>query len=78
MRVPLVHGDLVGRSGLMCDGKRTFTITMTNAQYDVMKAAVDQIFIEWKEQGRIRLSDRQTLMRAFKHLSDQFEQGSRG
>lgn len=61
----------------MCDGKRTFTITMTNAQYDIMKAAVDQILIEWKDLGKIRGSDRQTLMRAFKHLSDQFETGAR-
>lgn len=59
----------------MCDGKRTFTVTMTMAQYDVMKAAVDQVLIEWKEHGKIRGSDRQTLMRAFKHLSDEFQEG---
>ena len=59
----------------MCDGKRTFTITMTMAQYDVMKAAVDQVLIEWKDQGKIRGSDRHTLGRAFKHLSDEFQQG---
>jgi hypothetical protein len=50
-------------------------MTMTMAQYDVMKAAVDQVLIEWKEQGKIRGSDRQTLMRAFKHLSDEFQEG---
>ena len=61
----------------MCDGKRTFTITMTLAQYDVMKAAVDGVLIEWKQQGKIRGSDQHTLMRAFKHLSDEFEEGRR-
>jgi hypothetical protein len=59
----------------MCDGKRTFTITMTNAQYDVMEAAVEQVLQDWKGMGLMRASDRQTLKRAFKHLSDEFQQG---
>ena len=52
-------------------------ITMTLAQYDVMRAAVDEVLIEWKQQGKIRGSDQHTLMRAFKHLSDEFEEGRR-
>lgn len=56
---------------------RTFKITMTVAQYDVMKAAMEQVLAEWKVLGIIRSSDRLTLMRAMGHISKEFEQGTK-
>ena len=50
---------------------------MTNAQYDVLKAAIDQVLDDWKQMGRIRVSDRHTLMRAMAHISKEFETGIR-
>lgn len=77
MRIFFVSGGSVGWDVLMCDGQRTFTVTMTNAQYDVLKAATDEIEIIWKGQGKVRSSHRHTLMRAMEHISKEFESGVR-
>lgn len=61
----------------MGDGARTFTITMTHAQYDVLRHAIDQVLDDWTGMGRDRGRDRHTLMRAMAHIDEQFDTGIR-
>lgn len=61
----------------MSDGHRTITLTLTEAQYDVFSAAMEQAREVWKPLGRIRSSDVQTLERAMSRLSESWKNGVR-
>ncbi|NBP70892.1 MAG: hypothetical protein EBR30_21280 [Cytophagia bacterium] len=59
----------------MSDGKRTMKVSLTEAQYDVLQAALASAFSEWHYTERAR--DRQTLLRANTQLHLAWEQGIR-
>jgi len=61
----------------MCDGKRTVTITFTEAQYDVFVAATKEATEKWKPLGRIRSSDVGTLSRAMERFAKAWDIGIR-
>lgn len=61
----------------MGDGQRTITLTLTEAQYDVFMAAVEQVSDEWKALGRLRASDVSTLNRAMSRITESWQVGSR-
>jgi hypothetical protein len=61
----------------MCDGKRTFTVTLTEAQYDVFVNAADAATENWKPLGKIRSSDVATLKRAMERLAKSWDIGIR-
>jgi hypothetical protein len=50
----------------MSDGQRTITVVLTEAQYDVLQAALEIGFSQFQYQNRPR--DRDTLMRASNRL----------
>lgn len=62
----------------MGDGTRRFTITMTLAQYDVLKAAMDETLDRWEQVGTLRRTDRHTLKRAMAHITKEFDEGVKG
>jgi chitodextrinase len=61
----------------MGDGKRTFTVTLTEAQYDVFVNATDTATEKWKPLGRVRSSDVSTLKRAMERLAKSWDAGIR-
>jgi hypothetical protein len=62
----------------MCDGKRTISVTLTEAQFDVFKAAMEQATETWKPLGRTRSSDVHTLARAMERIAQSWDIGIRG
>jgi hypothetical protein len=59
----------------MGDGKRNLTLTLTEAQYDVLQSALDTAWSHWNYKERAR--DRQTLLRASSQLNLAWQHGSR-
>ncbi len=59
----------------MSDGERTFEITLTEAQYDVLQSAIDTAFAEWGYRERVR--DKQTLLRCASRLQIGWSKGLR-
>lgn len=59
-------------------GYRTFTAKFTEAQIDVLRAAVEQAVEVWKPLGRLRSSDVKTLSRVLETLEEAWENGTRG
>jgi hypothetical protein len=59
----------------MGDGKRSLNLTLTEAQFDVLQAAIDTAWSHWHYSERSR--DRQTLMRASSQLTLAWQHGSR-
>lgn len=59
----------------MSDGERTIELTLTEAQYDVLQAALDTAWSHWISKERVR--DRQTLLRASARLQAAWHSGSR-
>jgi hypothetical protein len=59
----------------MGDGKRQLNLSLTEAQFDVLQAAIDTAWNHWHYSERSR--DRQTLMRASGQLVVAWQDGSR-
>ena len=59
----------------MSDGKRTMTVVLTVAQYDVLQSALDTAWAEWGYRERSR--DKQTLLRASTQLNVAWAQAIR-
>lgn len=62
----------------MSDGQRTITITLTNAQYDVLTTATTLIAENWQQHGdQRRKRDKQTLTRAMQRITTAWTHGTR-
>ena len=59
----------------MSDGERTISLTLTEAQHDVLQAALDTAWVIWEKAERPR--DRQTLLRASSRLNLAWYHGTR-
>ena len=59
----------------MGDGKRQLNLSLTEAQFDVLQAAIDTAWSNWHYSERSR--DRQTLMRASSQLILAWQHGLR-
>ena len=65
----------IGKVVQMSDGERTISLTLTEAQHDVLQAALDTAWKEWSYKERVR--DRQTLLRASTRLHAAWAHGLR-
>lgn len=61
----------------MGDGERTFTITLTEAQYDTFVAAMHEADQTWATLGILRSGNRQTLLRAMDRLGKAWLSGKK-
>lgn len=61
----------------MGDGRRTVTLTLTEAQYDTFVAAAHQAEEVWKTLGIARSRNRQTLLRAMDQFGEAWKSGKR-
>lgn len=59
----------------MSDGERSLRLTLTEAQHDVLQAALDTAWQQWDMIERVR--DRQTLLRASSRINLAWHHGSR-
>lgn len=59
----------------MGDGERTFTVTLTEAQYDAFVAAMHEADQAWSNMGILRAGNRQTLLRAMDKLGKAWTSG---
>jgi hypothetical protein len=59
----------------MGDGERTFTVTLTEAQHDVLQAAIEAAWVYWEDKSRQQ--NRQTLLRASSKLQAAWNNGLR-
>lgn len=59
----------------MSDGERSLRLTLTEAQHDVLQAALDTAWVQWEQAERPR--DRQTLLRASSRLNLAWHHGAR-
>ena len=62
----------------MCDGSRTFTVNLTEAQYDVLKVAINETTECWQQGTEQHKRNNNTLARAVQRLDDAWQQGRRG
>lgn len=62
----------------MCDGNRTFTVKLTEAQYDVLKVAINEVNDWWQQGTEQHKRNKKTLARAVQRLDEAWEQGRRG
>jgi hypothetical protein len=60
----------------MSNGHRTMTLVLTEAQHDVLQAALDTAWVQWDNKNRIR--DRQTLLRTSSRLNIAWAHAARG
>lgn len=58
----------------MSDGSRNINLSLTEAQYDVLQAALDTAFAHWTNE---RYRDRNTLLRASSRLNIAWAHGKR-
>lgn len=62
----------------MSDGERTLTVTLTEAQYDIIVAAMHEADQVWSNLGILRASNRKTLLRGMDRLGKAWISATKG